>query len=1300
MAHRLRDDGLEVVVAAVGEEYRKLGDGMYCLDPGRYENYETLIRETGYPGNIVHLWTVTPARTEPSAPEFFERTQALGYYSLLYLAQALKKENDRESTRLIVVSSDTLDANGAETLCPEKATLLGPCLVMPQEHPNLNCRLIDIISHEAGRAELPDKIMGEIKADSSDRVAAYRGYQRLVPAYERVRLQDGAEAARSLRPQGVYLITGGLGNVGLLLAEYLARTVQARLILVGRSAFPARAEWEAWLGSHDAGDGVSRKIARLMALEESGAEVMVVSADVADEERMRMAFALGEKRFGEIHGVIHGAGVTKGKSIFRPLAEIGRDESEEQFRPKVHGLYVLERILTGKKLDFCLLLSSNASVLGGLGLGAYAAANSFMDAFAAERNKRGGIPWISANWDGWPREEGTSPARRTGIDDLVMTAGESVAAFGQVAAYAPSGQIVVSTGDLQARLDLWLRRQESTPAAEADTRYARPDLRTAYAAPRNAIEEVLAEIWAEALGIRQVSIHDNFFDLGVDSLLGVQIVAKANQAGVTITVRQIFEHQTIAELAAASATASPDRHADTHASASPPGERENTHGSDDRPETAPSLILERTKDLGGNAALAIKADAESPGDEGWSRALPLRMSYRPNPYLPQAVAGAFLTDDRAFAAWFLAGHLQIFANLERGIELAYENPGIEEAFAYESYGYALLQNDDDLVATITREIDNGGYIIVNVDAGPDGNTDQGEHQTRRLGICGYDGTRRIFRTISLNPSQGYEQAPMGYDALKSDYAKTKLRHIHSGKITQECALECFFPKPVAVTHTDALRKFLAALHAYLYPPRTCHASLRFGLGAMEEVATRLDAVAEDNPAMARRAMDFLVGHKLEILEKLRYIAANAPTTAEIEDLVEAYGEVYATICRVAGGLARAGTVTDAIGDLRGLVEMEQRVLSEVYARIAGVIDYRAPRQKILDLVPQTRITTYLAESLPLCVILADERVHPWFYQHYIQIYSRTTKMGHLYVSYHEPLGYYGDVLHEVWLTYDHLRGVEDIVSFLTEQVDRGCYLRVSVDEYYLSCKRAYNRSHFAHPSLVYGYDNDAGALLAVGFDADNLFGRITFGYDEFRAAFAGAKFYENKAHGDFWVEKKPVRLWIPKRFHREFPFNIRNFLRELHDYTFSIGDPTRFGYEAIMTERSTGRAKFGLDVYGDVIAHLGNLANGIATIDYRMIHLLAEHKKALHERLLYVLSRYGIEGRLASLVQDYQQVVAELERVRIIFGKETFRGFEKDTLAQISECLRHAKEREQLLLTEIVDLFTGHFGMGSEVTRS
>src|SRR5262249_48384641 len=154
-----------------------------------------------------------------------------GFHSLVCLAQALEKSNVTSPVQITVVSTQLHAVSGGDTVCPSKSTLLGPCKVLPQEYPNLRCKSIDL-DHLAPRdVETVQRILAEATAEPADTVVAYRAGQRCVQVFEPTPLSPVAGDSVRLRAGGVYLITGGLGNIGLEFAETLAKRVRARLVL-------------------------------------------------------------------------------------------------------------------------------------------------------------------------------------------------------------------------------------------------------------------------------------------------------------------------------------------------------------------------------------------------------------------------------------------------------------------------------------------------------------------------------------------------------------------------------------------------------------------------------------------------------------------------------------------------------------------------------------------------------------------------------------------------------------------------------------------------------------------------------------------------------------------------------------------------------------------------------------------------------------------------------------------------------------------------------------------------------------
>ncbi|RKZ83882.1 MAG: hypothetical protein DRR19_18500 [Candidatus Parabeggiatoa sp. nov. 1] len=403
LVQRLERQGDDVIRVTIGEKFAKLSDGLYTLNPQQAEDYEALLKELHTLDKplktIVHLWTLTTNEYPESQLEGLEKAQEFGFYSLLFLAQAFGKPNVTDEIQITVVSNHLQPVIGSEKLCPEKATLLGPVRTIPQEYPNITCRSIDVVVPEPGSSlaeKLISQLMAELTAPSSDRIIAYRAHERWVQSFEPFRLEHPLEKIPPrLREGGVYLITGGLGGIGLVLAEYLAKTVRAKLILTTRSYFPRREEWPGWLSTHDAKDSISRKILKIQQIEQLGAEVWIVGVDVTHMQYMQEVIMRAKERFGAIHGVIHAAGVYPEGSIQLKTPEM----VEQILAPKVRGTIVLDSVLKDFELDFLVLCSSLSSIFGGIV--DHCGANAFLDAFAHYNTFQNERFTVSINWDGW-----------------------------------------------------------------------------------------------------------------------------------------------------------------------------------------------------------------------------------------------------------------------------------------------------------------------------------------------------------------------------------------------------------------------------------------------------------------------------------------------------------------------------------------------------------------------------------------------------------------------------------------------------------------------------------------------------------------------------------------------------------------------------------------------------------------------------------------------------------------------------------------------------------------------------------
>jgi phthiocerol/phenolphthiocerol synthesis type-I polyketide synthase E len=543
IVEQLESDGRPVVTVSEGERYERHTKGRYSIRPGVREDYHRLIedlrRQGLWPDRLVHCWNVRP-RDGSLSLETFRRAQDKGLYSLLFLSQALGSRTSANPTFMCILTAGLHDVTGEETLRPELAPIVGACRVIPQEYVNLTCRVVDlqvsVSTEEALTRAVIVRLLAEHSVRQDEPIVAYRGAHRWVPTFQPVKLEHSDEQPALLRTQGVYLITGGLGGVGLQLADYLVRTVKARLVLIGRS------------------NPTEGQMLWLKTLEQVGGEILTIQANVADEQQMRFALAQALDRFGAVHGVIHAAGVPGGGLIDLKTVEA----VETEFAPKVAGAFVLDQVLRKVPLDFICFCSSLNVLTGGVGQVGYCAANATLDAMAHTFSKRGSRV-ISANSDRW-NQVGMAVQAEARLKTLQidaseldgMTASEAQEVFGRILHGWTSPQVIVSVRDCSS-----LVRQSAGTALSnvvgitAKKQDASQELLRGKGDQINGatIEEQVTLVWQQILGVEHIGLHDDFFTLGGESLAALQILNRVQDLfGMEVSLKKFFEHPTVAGL--------------------------------------------------------------------------------------------------------------------------------------------------------------------------------------------------------------------------------------------------------------------------------------------------------------------------------------------------------------------------------------------------------------------------------------------------------------------------------------------------------------------------------------------------------------------------------------------------------------------------------------------------------------------------------------------------------------------------------------------------------------------------------
>ncbi|WP_256443928.1 type I polyketide synthase [Myxococcus landrumensis] len=549
------EPGTEHVVVRVkpGTGFQRVHDAAFTVAPGSQSDLRELVntlRESGrLPDAVLHLWSLTS-----ELPTSFAQTQAHGYHTLVGLSRVLVELPPERPCTVFVVSNHVHDVTGEEALSPDKATVLGPCRVIPQEHPHLRFHHVDVVT-EAGARLSPGSLQAlrtELRAAPRETVVALRGAHRWVPALEPLPLPEAPAPHPTARAGGVYLLVHGLGGVGAMNARALARlSPGAKLVCLEPVGFPARDTWDTHVSTPDTGEDWAQRIRRARELEAMGAEVHVVPVDLTNEESLRTAVDSTVSRWGALHGVVHAAWLPRQK-VARLVSETGPEETAWHFDPRVRGLALLDAVLGDRALDFRVVASSISAVLGGISTVAHTAASAWQDAFA-QATTRTGRRWTSVGWDVVRVEDYGAHlgARGEAIDRLAVTPEQGAEVLSRMLAHAAGPWLVVSTHDVKARQ----APPQPLPAqAEVVARPLHPrpaNLRSAYVAPTTELERLLADLWQQMLGVTPIGIQDNFFELGGDSLVAVQLTDQLKRRlNLSVPASSLYEGVTVKALAA------------------------------------------------------------------------------------------------------------------------------------------------------------------------------------------------------------------------------------------------------------------------------------------------------------------------------------------------------------------------------------------------------------------------------------------------------------------------------------------------------------------------------------------------------------------------------------------------------------------------------------------------------------------------------------------------------------------------------------------------------------------------------
>lgn len=540
---RLRDAclrrGVRTALVLPGDGFQDRGDGVYAIDPGNPDDYPRLFAALAGSGlaleRICYGWG--DGEVDAEAPDHGSAAlaQALerGVYGLLGVCQALI-ERKPAAAQLVYLYSGAADGQQ-----PHNEAVDAFARTLQLENPRFACKALAL----GAQAREPEALLELLQAEFADAEPAaavrYRDGERQVRGLASVAADaPQSDSELALKHNGVYLITGGAGGLGLMFAEHLARRCQARLVLTGRSAPTPQMD------------------ERFEALRALGAQVLYVAADVSNAEDAQRTIAQARAEFGRIDGIVHAAGVLR-DSLLRKKT---RAEMQAVFAPKLFGSLHLDALTRDQDLDFFVLFSSLAAVGGNAGQCDYAFANRYMDAFAArrERLRAGGQRrgrTLSLNWSLWAEggmklDEPTEAFFRKTLGIRPLATELGLQAFAN-ALRSDHAQVAVLDG-VRAKIELAWGLTKKAPAAvvEAAPAAAPASAGGLQAAVTGRLTDIVTDLLK--LPAEDLALDSVLLDLGFDSIGLATFANVINEAyGLDINPVLFFEYPSINAIAGA-----------------------------------------------------------------------------------------------------------------------------------------------------------------------------------------------------------------------------------------------------------------------------------------------------------------------------------------------------------------------------------------------------------------------------------------------------------------------------------------------------------------------------------------------------------------------------------------------------------------------------------------------------------------------------------------------------------------------------------------------------------------------------
>ena len=522
----------KVYLVRKGDEFTKCGDGEYVIDSASESDYELLVRDISEPKTVYNVLNFMCLDNIGDRENKLENS----FFGLLYFVKSFQKENlnKENSLKICSLAADCYSIKGTENIDPYNSGVIGLGVVISQEYPAVKTKCVELETKKFGVEKIASLMLEEASV-YDEKIVAYRRNSRYFPSAEQMYAPNSYRGS-AVKDGDTVLIIGGMGNVGLSLAQGISSMKKVNFVLTSTHELAL-----------NNGSISSEKEGYISEIERNGSTVMVKKCNVKEDLSSVLDSVIST--LGKINTVIFAAGVISSET-FALIENTTKEMCNMQFDVKIRGLESFAETIKKYNVDNCILTSSVSGILGGIGHSAYSVSNLFMDFFAKLQNKNSNTRWTSVAWDFWQFNTNRKESYvGTAAKKLALSRDEGMRLVPMIFGLLDEEQIIISTGDLMKRYDDWVNIAADKELND-EVEYKRPELSNRYTAPTNETEEKIVEIWEKILGYKGIGIEDNFFELGGDSLKEVEFsIQLKKQMNLEISLADFFNHPFIKDIA-------------------------------------------------------------------------------------------------------------------------------------------------------------------------------------------------------------------------------------------------------------------------------------------------------------------------------------------------------------------------------------------------------------------------------------------------------------------------------------------------------------------------------------------------------------------------------------------------------------------------------------------------------------------------------------------------------------------------------------------------------------------------------